>query len=209
MNQIKYIRPKTITKQIGITYRTLWNWIKTGKIEAVKGHNGQYLIPESELLRLKIIKPTPVEKISVIYARVSNTKQKEDLNRQINRLTNFASANNIKIDETLQDIGSGMNFNRRNFQKLINLMAEQKLDTLLIENKDRLCRFAYELIDSFSKLFNFKIVVTCNNPLEIEPFEKELTNDLVSIIHHFSMKLYSNRRKDFKLLAEKLKNGNY
>jgi predicted site-specific integrase-resolvase len=208
MEQIKYIRPKTITKQIGITYRTLWNWIKTGKIEAIKGHNGQYLIPESELLKLKIVKPVPTEKIAIIYARVSNTKQKEDLNRQIIRLTNYASVNNLKIDETIQDIGSGINFNRKGFQRLIKLMTEQKLDVLLIENKDRLCRFAYELFNTFSNLFKFKIVVTCDNPLEIEPFEKELTNDLIAIIHHFSMKLYSNRRKDFKLLAEKLKNGN-
>jgi Predicted site-specific integrase-resolvase len=208
MDQEKFIKPITITKSLGITYKTLWNWIKSGKIKTSKGLTGRYLIPESELLRLKIIKPTPIDKISIIYARVSNTKQKEDLNRQIIRLSNYASAHNIKIDETLHDIGSGMNFNRKNFQKIIKLIAEQKIDVLLIEHKDRLSRFAFEIFNSFSVLFNFKIIITCSDPLEIEPFEKELTQDLISIIHHFSMKLYSNRRKEFKLLAEKLKNGN-
>lgn len=208
MNQEKFLRPRFLTKQLGITYKTLWNWIKSGKLQATKGHNGQYLIPESELFRLNIIKPVSINKISVIYARVSNTKQKEDLNKQISRLSNYASSINLKIDDTFSDFGSGMNFNRKSLQKIIKLIADKQLDILLIENKDRLCRFAFEIFESLSVLFNFKIIVTCDNPLEIEPFEEELTDDLISIIHNFSMKLYSDRRKKFKKLSAELKNGN-
>jgi predicted site-specific integrase-resolvase len=204
MEQVLF-RPQDITKKIGVTYKTLWNWIKTGKIITVRTPNGRHLIPQSELEKLHIVKPEPLNKLNIIYARVSNTKQRDDLLRQITRLQNYASSNQLKIDLVLNDIGSGMNFKRKKFLQLLKLIFEKKIETLIIENKDRLCRFAFEIFEQFQEPFNFKIVVVCQAPTEQEPFEHELTQDLISIIHHFSMKLYSNRRNLFKKLAQELK----
>jgi predicted site-specific integrase-resolvase len=68
-----------------------------------------------------------------------------------------------------------------------------EIDTIIIENKDRLCRFGFELFENLCKCFNTKIIVTSN--IEDKTYEQELTEDLISIIHYFSMKSYSNRRK--------------
>ena len=205
MNQTEFISPKEFKKLIDVSYRTVWNWIKSGKIKSIRSATNRHLIPISELEKLKITKPIEIQKINVIYARVSNTKQNDDLKRQIERLSKYASSNNIKIDKIFSDIGSGMNFNRRYFSELFNLILKNQINIILIEHKDRLCRFAFEVFEKLSILFNFKLEIVCQNPLESESFEQELTNDMISIIHHFSMKLYSNRRKKFKKLILELK----
>jgi predicted site-specific integrase-resolvase len=206
MNQEKFITPKEFRKMIGVTYRTVWNWMKSGKLKTIKTETNRYLISTSELERIKLIKPIEIPKINVIYARVSNTKQKDDLARQIERLSNYAIINGIKIDSIFSDIGSGMNFNRKHFSDLFNLILRHQINIVLIEHKDRLCRFAFELFEKLSFLLDFKLIITCQVPIESESFEQELTNDMISIIHHFSMKLYSSRRKKFKKLIAELKN---
>jgi len=204
VGQKTFYTPKELRLLLGVTYRTIWNWIKAGKISTVKTSTNRHLIPASELEKLKIIKPVLTPKYNIIYARVSNTKQKEDLNRQIERLSNYALINGIEIHRILFDIGSGMNFNRKQFVKLFNLILNSQFSHIIIENKDRLCRFAFEIFENLSTVFNFKITITCQVPLENESFEQELTNDLIAIIHHFSMKLYSNRRFKFKNIIKAL-----
>jgi predicted site-specific integrase-resolvase len=202
----EFLKPREFIKLIGIRYQTLWNWIQKGKINAIKTPTGKYIINRSELIKLNFYKPKIVSKLNIIYARVSNTKQKDDLGRQIERLTKFCSANNILVNETFSEIGSGMNFDRLKFNKILQLILDKQVNKIIIEHKDRFCRFGFELFENLSKLYNFEFIITCNDPLHIESFENELTNDLISIIHHFSMKLYSNRRQKFKELANSLNN---
>lgn len=202
----EFLKPKDFIKICGITYQTFWNWVKLGKIEVKKTPTNKNLIKKSELLKLNLIsKPKKEEKINIIYARVSNTKQKEDLNSQIERLTNFCISNNIKIDETFSEIASGINFNRLKFNQILKLVLENKVSKIIIEHKDRFCRFGFELFENLSKFYNFEFIISTVNPIEIESFENELITDLISIVHHFSMKLYSNRRKKIKDLVNNLK----
>jgi len=203
----EFIKPRQFIKLVGISYQTFWNWVKAGKINAIRTPTNKYIISKSELKNLNFYKTNPIKKINVIYARVSNTKQKDDLNSQIQRLTQFCSTNNILVDETYSEIASGMNYDRSKFNKILELILEHKIDKIIIEHKDRFCRFGFELFENLTKLYNFQFIITTTNPLEIESFEQELTNDLISIIHHFSMKLYSNRRKKFKELADNLKSN--
>ena len=94
----------------------------------------------------------------------------------------------------LKDIKSGMSFaERKDFQKLISLAATGQLDTVIVENKDRLSRFGFEIIESMFEKLGVKIIVISN--VEDKSYEKELTDDLISIIHYYSMKSYSMRRK--------------
>ena len=96
-----------------------------------------------------------------------------------------------------------MNFtNRKNFIKLIDDITNNKIETIIVENKDRLARFGFDLFEMLCKQYNVNIIVTSN--VENKSYETELTEDLISIIHHFSMKSYSNRRK-FNKLKQKLK----
>jgi len=98
-----------------------------------------------------------------------------------------------------------MNFNRDGLNKLIEKIVKGKVELVVIENKDRLCRFGFELFESFCKYFKTKILVV--NDLSEKTYEQELTEDLISIIHYFSMKSYSHRRKLNKLTKE-LENKN-
>ena len=96
-----------------------------------------------------------------------------------------------------------MNFNdRKEFNKLLIEITENKIDNIIIENKDRLCRFGFDLFETFCKQFNTNIIVTSD--MENKSYEQELTDDLISIIHYFSMKSYSNRRKLNKIKQDLL-----
>jgi predicted site-specific integrase-resolvase len=141
---------------------------------------------------------------NVLYARVSNTKQKDDLERQKQILRQFMASNGFVVDEEYSDIASGMNESRAGFTKLVKECLEGKIDTIFVTYKDRLTRFGFGYIESILSSLGTKIVII--NATKEEDFQQELTQDLVSIIHHFSMKMYSNRRKILKEVEEKIKN---
>lgn len=91
-----------------------------------------------------------------------------------------------------------MLFDRKDFQSLIQMVIEGKIDLIVIENKDRLCRFGFEMLQSIFRYFGTKIIVISED-IQNKSYEQELTEDLLAIIHHFSMKSYSHRRKLNKL----------
>ena len=87
-----------------------------------------------------------------------------------------------------------MNFdNRKEFNELLNEVVKGNIENIIVENKDRLCRFGFDLFQTFCKYHGAKIIVT--SEVENKSYEQELTDDLVSIIHYFSMKSYSHRAK--------------
>ena len=90
---------------------------------------------------------------------------------------------------------------RKDFQEAIRMIIQGEVELLVIENKDRLVRFGYEILESIFKYFGTKILVL-NDILENKSYEQELTEDLISIIHYFTMKNYSHRRKLNKLRKE-------
>ena len=94
-----------------------------------------------------------------------------------------------------------MSADRQEFQELLNDIIRNKIDTVVIENKDRLVRFGYEILEYICKCHGCKILVL-NDILENKSYEQELTEDLISIIHYFAMKNYSHRRKLNKLRKE-------
>lgn len=126
--------------------------------------------------------------------RVSLAKQKNDLESQTKRLYDYCHANGLSISKQFKDIKSGMNFeNRQGFNDLLKEVVNGGIESIVIENKDRLCRFGFDLFESFCKYHGTKIIVTSD--VENKSYEQELTEDLVSIIHYFSMKSYSHRAK--------------
>lgn len=94
-----------------------------------------------------------------------------------------------------------MTSDRKDFQKVVRMIIQGEVELLVIENKDRLVRFGYEILESIFKYFGCKILVL-NDILENKSYEQELTEDLISIIHYFTMKNYSHRRKLNKLRKE-------
>ena len=175
-----------------VTQKTINSYVKTGKLHPVIINSRHYEYDEDEVYNL--IGKGKTERLTVIYSRVSLRKQKNDLQTQEERIYNWAINNGYKVDMKLQDIKSGMCFTeRKDFQKLMSLAATGQLGTLIVENRDRLCRFGFEMIEEMFRKLGAKIIVISN--VEDKSYEKELTDDLISIIHYYSMKSYSMRRR--------------
>ena len=139
---------------------------------------------------------------AVVYARCSTTEQKTrgDIERQAQRNTEYAVQKGYKIVDIIKDCDSGINDKRKGFVKLCNLVADQKVDKIIIEHKDRLTRLQYILIQFFFSKFEVQLEITDDK--EYTPTE-ELVNDLMMLMTSFSGKLYSNRAKENR---KKIKN---
>lgn len=142
-----------------------------------------------------------------IYARVSTTKQKQDLENQINFLKKYLIAKGINPELIYFDIASGMNDNRKGLNNMINDIIDNKIEKVIISHKDRLTRFGYGYLENMFKKYNVDIeVINLENE---KSFQNELTEDLISIIHHFSMKFYGKRKNKCKILEENLNSLNF
>ena len=187
------MKSSKVKQILNVTQQTLSNYVAKGILHPVKLSRTHYEYDEDEVYAL-LGKNKDNDRISVTYARVSLPKQKDDLERQIERLYSYAISNGYNVSEQLSDIKSGMEFEKRkDFMKLLNMVCENRVKTVIVENKDRLVRFGFNLLKEVFRLHGTEIVVMSDIPNK--SYEQELTDDLISIIHYYSMKSYSNRRK--------------
>lgn len=128
---------------------------------------------------------------TIIYTRVSNASQKDDLENQIEFLKQYANAKGIIIDEIFKDIGSGLNYNRKKWNKLLEDCMLGVVKTIIIAHKDRFIRFGYSWFEQFLKSNGVEIIVVNNETLSPE---EEMVQDLISIIHVFSCRIYGLRK---------------
>lgn len=187
------MKSKEVKKILGITQNTLSTYVRNGRIDFVAINPFHYEYKDEDVYKLMGISRT-INKVNVTYSRVSLSKQKNDLESQTKRLYDYCSSNGIKLSKQYSDIKSGMNFdNRKDFNELLKQIVSGNIENIVVENKDRLCRFGFDLFEIFCKFHGAKIIVTSD--VENKSYEQELTDDLVSIIHYFSMKSYSHRAK--------------
>ena len=191
-----------VKKILNITQPTLSKYVKDNRIRVVKINKYHYIYNDDDIYKMIGIKKEKKQKINVSYSRISN-KRNEDLKEQSQRIYNYCVNKGISIDIQYEDTKSGMNFDRIQFNQLIESVIKGEIELLIIENKDRLVRFGFELLENIFKYFGTKILVI-NDKLLDKTQEQELTDDLLSIIHYFSMKSYSNRRKLNKMKKELL-----
>ena len=177
----RLLRPKEACQLLSISYSTLLRWIREGKIRVVTTEGGKYRIPYSEIKKYLERREEPR---AVIYARVSSADQKEDLERQINYLTNYATAKGYKVVEVLKDIASGLNTQRKGLLNLFKLVEERSIDVVLITYKNRLTRFGFEYIEEFFSTMGVKIEVIFGE--EPKDATQELVEDLIFIITSFA-----------------------
>lgn len=171
------MRLSEYAKQMGVCYRTAWVWFNNGKIE------GAYQLPTGT-----IIVPNNIEKHEeygvVLYARTSSSQNKDLLERQAERLVNYATTRGYKIKKVVKEFGSGLNDERK---KLAEVLKDGKYDKIIVEHKDRLTRFG----------FNWLQLLT-DNRIEVvnesEQKDEDITRDLISVIHCFSARIYGLRR---------------
>ena len=147
---------------------------------------------------------------TVIYARVSTRNQKDDLQNQVSFLRQFCNARGMIVDECIEDYGSGLNYNRKKWNELLDEVMEQKVKTIVITHKDRFIRFGYDWFEQFCMKYHTDIL-TVNNE-ELSP-QEELVQDIISILHVFSCRLYGLRKYKKQIekdeeIAEELQNRN-
>lgn len=184
-----------VLKLLKITRPTLTSYVKQGKIKATKLGNGYYDYDEESIYNF-LGKPLPVvDRVNIIYCRVSTYKQKNDLANQVLHVIDYCNANNFTYNKVYQEIASGIDFDRPEFSKLINDVINRKIGTIFIAYKDRLSRLSYLTLESMFKQFGTQIIVINDALNNNKNIEDDLFEELISIIHLFSTKIYSSRRK--------------
>ena len=204
MSDERYVTATEARKILGVSYITLWRWIRDGRIRAVRAPSGRWLIPWSEIERLKG-RDTSSRVRAAIYARVSSRKQAEqgDLDRQVEVLKKYAAEQGYEIVAVIKDVGSGLKENRPGLRRLFRLVTERRVDVVLVTYRDRLTRFGFEYLRYFFEKFGVDIVEVIGEE-EKEPLE-ELIEDFLSIIVSFAGRIYGMRSHKAKKLIEQNK----
>lgn len=190
-------------KSLGVSIQTLRNWDKEGKLKPTYvTENGYRYYSEDLLNKFRNIKNVnKIKKKNILYARVSAKDQKDDLNRQIDNLKQYAYSKGYSF-EIITDIGSGINYKKEGLLKMINLVECGEVDRIIVLYKDRLIRFGYDLIEYICKLNDTKIEIVDNSTISKE---QELTEDLIQIITVFANRLYGARSKKTVNLIKSVK----
>lgn len=193
---MKKIKLSTFAKLNNVTQRTVWNWISKGIVKFERTETNRVLILVDED-RQTIRKPRVA-----VYARVSASENKSNLERQKDRLISYANAKGYQIDKIITEIGSSLNDNR---PKLEKLLTDKTIDIIIVEHKDRLARFGINYIEKLLALDDRKIEIV--NPQLDE--KDDLMQDFVSIITSFCARLYGKRRtkRQTEKLIEELSNN--
>ncbi|ONI47516.1 hypothetical protein AN644_05045 [Candidatus Epulonipiscium fishelsonii] len=194
---------------LGVTTRTIQNYCKNGTLDEVVTVSGRRTITRQSLInyleRQGMIDINTDDRIDVIYCRVSTKKQQEtgDLQRQLDSVLCYCALQNPKDVEIFKEIGSGLNDNRKQLNKLLQLTMDGKVKRIFISYKDRLTRFGFNYIEAICKRFNTKIVIVSTEVIQ-KSMEEELAEDLCAIIHSFSGKLYGMRGRVKKYAIKEL-----
>ena len=173
-------------KLLNVTVKTLQNWDKQGTLKAYRTPTNQRFYTEEQLNHvLGLSNGNQVEKqgLKIGYCRVSTYNQKSSLENQEEYLRNYTNAKGIILDEVFTDIGSGINYNRKNFNKILELVEAEGISEIYVTYKDRFVRFGFDWFNNFCKKHGAKIIIL-NQP-STSP-EQELAEDLLNIITMFS-----------------------
>jgi len=194
----KFVKIGEAAKLLGLSQQTLIRWHKSGELIPDKISEGG----TRYYLKSKLLKENKKKSITLAYARVSSYEQKDDLETQKQALQMFCLSNGWSY-ELIQDVGSGMNYNKKGLKKLLKLIQNNEIERLVLTEKDRLLRFGSELIFEMCELNDIEIVIINNS--EETSFEQELVQDVLQIITVFSAKLYGSRSNKNKKLIETVK----
>jgi len=163
-------------KSQGISYRTVWNQYKAGKLG----------VPARQLPTGTIIVDVPIKPHKVIvYARVSSHDQKKDLLPQVERCMKHLKKLNISVSDVVTEVGSGMNGKRR---KLLSVLSDPDVTHVVVEHRDRFMRFGSEFVEAALNSKGAKLIVIDDSELD-----DDLVQDMVSVLTSFCARLYGKR----------------
>ena len=204
MNNEKYLGGLEASKALGVHQRTLYNWDEKGLIETIRTPGNKRLYNVKKFIENKKCEEQVCtnlddldknEKLNLCYIRVSSNNQKDDLKRQ-KELMIQKYPNHLIIEE----IGSGLNLNKKGIKKIIKLAIAGKINELVVAYRDRLTRFGFELIEELINDYSKGKIIVLNEKDKIEP-EEELVKDIMSIMNVYVAKM--NDLCKYRLKEEK------
>ncbi len=180
----KYYSINEFSKILGVSAQTLRNWDNSGKLHPHHtSSNGYRYYSHEQLNQVMNIKPS-LDRITIGYCRVSSNKQKDDLERQIENMKLYLTANG-KPYEIISDIGTGINYKKKGLKELIKRISQNKVEKVVVLYEDRLLRFGFALVEYIASLYHCEIEIIDNTE---KSEQQELVEDLVQIITVFSCK---------------------
>ena len=188
---------KEAAEILGVSDETLRNYERDGKLSPTYTEGGHRRYKRIDIEKFAGTYVEPITQIgtnrAAIYCRVSSheQKQKGDLERQIGRMTQEALKRGYKIVSVFDEVGSGMNDNRKKLHKLFELVETNQIDIVLVEHKDRLSRFCFNYLVSYFKSYGIKIELA--EEILGKGYETELVEDILSLMASFSAKIYGKR----------------
>ena len=165
-------------KKAGISYKTAWRWYKAGTLDAYQTPTGMVVVRDPQLERIGTGR-------IALYARVSSADQKNDLERQMHRLRDYAAARGYPVAKEVTEIASGLNESRPKFLKLL---ADPTIGTIIVEHKDRSTRFGWNYITTLMQAQGRRM-----EAIFPDETKDDLVNDFVSIITSMAARIYGKR----------------
>ena len=171
----------TWAKKQGISYKTAWRLWSTGKLP----------LPAEQLATGTIIVKEPEASYEagpssvVLYARVSSSDQKQDLDRQLSRLVEYTTSHGLQVKGAIKEIGSGLNGKRT---KLLSILRDPNVRTIVVEHKDRLVRFGFEYMEALLTASGRRIIVVDESEMK-----EDLVQDMIDVLTSFCARLYGRR----------------
>ena len=189
MQNDQYLSVKRTRELLGVSSQTLRNWDAEGKIRSARPQpgSGHRMYNKQDVLNITGGPLPAEEKQKVAYCRVSSKKQKDDLDRQKDFFRH-----NYPGHRVVADIGSGINWKRKGLQTILELSMRGELEELLVNHRDRLCRFAFELVSWILERNGTKLIIL--NGVQDESENGELADDILSIVHVYSCRQMGRRR---------------
>ena len=183
---------KDVLRILGISRPTLTKYVKTGVIRTQLLPNKRYDYNEEDVYGFL---NKDVKRKTLIYARVSTPKQKPDLENQISMLKQFCFSNGYIISGVYSDIASGISFEKRkDFFELLDEVLDGRVERVVVTYKDRLSRVGFGLFHHLFQKYNCEIVVMSEvGSAKLD--SQEVFEEIVNLLHCYSMKLYSSRRR--------------
>ena len=182
-----YISTTEAKRILKVTPATLRTWAEDGKIRIIRtpsGHRRYHQQDVYDIAGVPIITP---KKKKIVYCRVSSKKQMDDLERQKDFLRDRYPDHIV-----VTDIGSGINWKRKGLKAILEQSMSGDVSEVVVAHRDRLCRFAFELLELIFSQNGTKLVVV--NEEHHKSTEQELADDLLSIVHIYSCRNMGRRR---------------
>lgn len=178
--------PKDLARLLHVTPQTLIHWAEAGKLTAFRTEGGHRRYKCDPMLLPRVHQPTNHEKRSVVYARVSSAKQVSDLQRQVAMLQARYPGHHV-----VQDIGSGINFNRRGLRSILDAAIGGHLSEVVVAHRDRLARFGFDMFQYLFTRLGVSLTVLSDSDFQ-EPGE-QLAADVLSVITVFAARYHGRR----------------